>query len=221
MAVRSVSSRHRGGARVRSRGRLARSRWASCADGFRFKCDPALEISGQAWPHRSRELSPRRTAAHLVRVHRIGTSGWPGMGAIGIGRPQGVAGGLRRRARWACHARNARSDNDPAGHRALLAWARATDPDAFIGVEGSSSFEGAGRRGSSSRPGARSGTVSSPQLSRRERIRTRRPARATPADALAIARVTARESGLPPVRLADGSLELRSSWERARTRSSR
>jgi transposase len=98
------------------------------------------------------------------------------------------------------------SDNDPAGHRALLDWARASDPDGIIGVEGSSSF-GA--------PAARFLVAAGcairevpPQLSRRERIRTRRAGKSDPGDALAIARVTARESGLPPVRLTDGSLEL-------------
>ncbi len=96
-------------------------------------------------------------------------------------------------------------DNDPTGHRALLDWASAS-PEATIGVEGSSSF-GA--------PAARfliaAGRVVRevpPQLSRRERIRTRRPGKSDPTDALAIARVTAREHELPPVRLVDASLEI-------------
>jgi len=95
--------------------------------------------------------------------------------------------------------------NDPTGHRALLDWASASS-EATIGVEGSSSF-GA--------PAARfliaSGRVVRevpPQLSRRERIRTRRPGKSDPTDALAIARVTAREHELPPVRLVDASLEI-------------
>lgn len=96
-------------------------------------------------------------------------------------------------------------DNDPAGHRALLDWAAAS-PGAMIGVEGSSSF-GA--------PAARfliaAGRIVRevpPQLSRRERIRTRRPGKSDPTDALAIARVTAREHDLPPVRLVDASHEI-------------
>lgn len=97
-------------------------------------------------------------------------------------------------------------DNDPAGHRALLDWARMTAPQAVIGVEGSASF-GA--------PAARfliaaGQTVREvpPQLSRRERGRTRRAGKSDPADALAIARVTVREPELPPVRIADLSLEI-------------
>ncbi len=95
--------------------------------------------------------------------------------------------------------------NDPAGHRALFDWASAS-PEATIGVEGSSSF-GA--------PAARFLIAAGrlvrevpPQLSRRERIRTRRPGKSDPTDALAIARVTAREHELPPVRLVDASYEI-------------
>ncbi|MDQ3642880.1 MAG: IS110 family transposase, partial [Actinomycetota bacterium] len=97
-------------------------------------------------------------------------------------------------------------DNDPAGHRALFDWASAS-PQATIGIEGSASF-GA--------PAARfliaAGRVVRevpPQFSRRERSRTRRPGKSDPSDALAIARVTAREHDLPPVRLADASHEIR------------
>jgi transposase len=46
-------------------------------------------------------------------------------------------------------------------------------------------------------------------LSRVERLRTRRPGKSDPGDALAIARVTARESNLPPIRLPDRTTELR------------
>jgi transposase len=98
-------------------------------------------------------------------------------------------------------------DNDPAGHRALLDWAAQAGHDTVIGIEGSASF-GA--------PLARFLMASGltvrevpPQLSRRERIRTRRAGKSDPGDALAIARVAARESDLPPVRSADASLEVR------------
>jgi transposase len=47
-----------------------------------------------------------------------------------------------------------------------------------------------------------------PQLSHRERRRTRRAGKSDPGDALAIARVTLREADLPPVRLLDRSVEL-------------
>jgi len=48
-----------------------------------------------------------------------------------------------------------------------------------------------------------------PHLSRVERLRTRRPGKSDPGDALAIARVTAREKNLPPIRLPDRTTELR------------
>ena len=98
-------------------------------------------------------------------------------------------------------------DNDPAGHRAVLDWAAQVGHDTVIGIEGSASF-GA--------PLARFLMASGltvrevpPQLSRRERIRTRRAGKSDSGDALAIARVAARESDLPPVRSADASLEVR------------
>ncbi len=97
--------------------------------------------------------------------------------------------------------------NDPGGHAAFIAWARSTAPDATVGVEGSSSF-GA--------PLARSAQLAGlivrevpPHLSRAERRRTRRPGKSDPGDALAIARVTARETNLPPIRLPDRTSELR------------
>jgi transposase len=97
-------------------------------------------------------------------------------------------------------------DNDPAGHRALLDWASAADPDAVIGVEGSASFGASAARFLIT--AGRSVREVPPQLSRRERIRTRRAGKSDPGDALAIARVTLRESDLPPVRLADRSVDL-------------
>jgi len=96
--------------------------------------------------------------------------------------------------------------NDPAGHRALLDWARAADPDAVIGVEGSASF-GAPLARFLVAAGSLVREVP-PQLSRHERSRTRRAGKSDPGDALAIARVTLREPDLPPVRVADRSLEV-------------
>lgn len=95
--------------------------------------------------------------------------------------------------------------NDPAGHRALLEWA-SVSPGARIGIEGSSSF-GAPAARFLSGAGREVREVPS-QLSRRERVRTRRPGKSDPGDALAIARVTLREADLPPVRLVDASLEI-------------
>lgn len=95
--------------------------------------------------------------------------------------------------------------NNPAGHRALLDWASGS-PGATIGVEGSSSFGAPAARFLVA--AGRTVREVPPQLSRRERIRTRRAGKSDPTDALAIARVTARERSLPPVRLVDASHEL-------------
>jgi transposase len=97
--------------------------------------------------------------------------------------------------------------NDPAGHQALLEWVQATAPSARVGVEGSASF-GASAARFLVGAGLTVREVP-PQLSRRERLRTRRAGKSDPGDALAIARVTLREHELPPVRLTDRSLEVK------------
>jgi transposase len=96
--------------------------------------------------------------------------------------------------------------NDPHGHAELAAWADDCARDVRIGVEGSSSFGAPVARFLV----AHGSTVLEvpPQLSRRERGRTRRAGKSDPGDALAIARVTAREQDLPPVRLVDRSSEI-------------
>jgi transposase len=96
--------------------------------------------------------------------------------------------------------------NDPAGHRALLGWATKAQPEARIGVEGSASFGGVLARALVA--AGRTVHEVPPGLSHRERLRTRRAGKSDPGDALAIARVTAREADLPPVRLSDPSREL-------------
>ena len=98
-------------------------------------------------------------------------------------------------------------DNSPAGHLEFIAWARSTAPEAVIGVEGSSSF-GAPLARAVQSAGLCVCEVP-PHLSRFERRRTRRPGKSDPGDALAIARVTAREPNLPPIRLPDRTSELR------------
>ncbi len=95
--------------------------------------------------------------------------------------------------------------NDPAGHQAFLGWAGEAGP-VRIGIEGSASFGAAAARLLVS-AGCDVHEVP-PQLSHRERIRTRRAGKSDPADALAIARVTARETDLPPVRVNDASREI-------------
>jgi len=96
--------------------------------------------------------------------------------------------------------------NDRDGHQDLVAWAREVAPGALIGVEGSASYGAAAARFLL----AEGETVREvpPQLSRRERVRSRRAGKSDPGDALAIARVTARESDLPPVRVADRTREI-------------
>jgi len=97
--------------------------------------------------------------------------------------------------------------NDPKGHLAFIAWARSKAPEATIGIEGSSSY-GAPLARAAQQAGLCVREVP-PHLSRAERRRTRRPGKSDPGDALAIARVTAREANLPPIRLPDQTTELR------------
>lgn len=76
-----------------------------------------------------------------------------------------------------------------------------------MGLEGSASY-GAGAARFLIAEGEQVREVP-PRLSRRERIRTRRAGKSDPGDALAaIARVTAREVELPPVRVADRTREI-------------
>ena len=94
---------------------------------------------------------------------------------------------------------------DPEGLAELAAWAADLRPER-IGVEGSSSY-GAPVARILAQAGHEVREVP-PQLSRRERGRTRRPGKSDPGDALAIARVTLREADLPPVRLGGRTDEL-------------
>jgi transposase len=96
--------------------------------------------------------------------------------------------------------------NDPAGHRALLDWGVELGPAATIGIEGSAGFGAAAARFLLA--AGRTVREVPPQLSHRERLRTRRAGKSDPGDALAIARVTAREVDLPPVRAADATREI-------------
>ncbi len=97
-------------------------------------------------------------------------------------------------------------DNDPAGFAALLAWLDELGGVERIGLEGSAGYGAAAARYLLA-AGAAAVEVP-PGLSHRERLRTRRPGKSDPGDALAIARVTGREADLPPVRLPDASREL-------------
>ena len=96
--------------------------------------------------------------------------------------------------------------NTAAGHRSLEAWAAAVVPGARIGVEGSSVY-GAALARFLVAAGVDVREVP-PHLSRRERTRTRRAGKSDAGDALAIARVAAREADLPPVRVDDRSHDI-------------
>jgi transposase len=93
--------------------------------------------------------------------------------------------------------------NDPAGHAALRAWTLAVAPAARVGIEGSAGYGAALARVLVAH--GRPVREVPPQLSHRERLRIRRAGKSDPGDALAIARVTAREADLPPVRTADAT----------------
>lgn len=97
--------------------------------------------------------------------------------------------------------------NEPAGFTALLGWLGSIDGLERVGLEGSAGFGAAAARFLLS-AGIPAVEVP-PQLSHRERIRTRRAGKSDPGDALAIARVALREAELPPVRTADASRELK------------
>lgn len=97
--------------------------------------------------------------------------------------------------------------NDTAAHEALWAWVRTVAPEAMIGIEGSSRFGAAVARFLLAQ-GELVREVP-PQLTYRERGRTRLPGKSDPGDALAIARVAARERSLPPVRLSDRTVDIR------------
>jgi transposase len=97
--------------------------------------------------------------------------------------------------------------NEPAGFEALLGWLRGLGGLARIGLEGSAGYGSAAARFLLA-AGLPAVEVP-PQLSHRERSRTRRAGKSDPGDALAIARVVLREVDLPPVRTADASRELK------------
>ncbi|HLA16809.1 MAG TPA: transposase, partial [Candidatus Limnocylindrales bacterium] len=77
--------------------------------------------------------------------------------------------------------------NDPAGHERLGRWAGEVAPGARLGFEGSSTYGAAAAR-TLDHAGFEVCEVP-PQLSRRERLRTRRAGKSDSGDALAIARV--------------------------------
>jgi transposase len=97
--------------------------------------------------------------------------------------------------------------NEPTGFAALLTWLGELGDIGRIGLEGSAGYGAAAARFLLS-AGLPAVEVP-PQLSHRERIRTRRAGKSDPGDALAIARVVLREASLPPVRTADASRELK------------
>jgi transposase len=90
--------------------------------------------------------------------------------------------------------------NTPAGHRQLAAWLDRHGPAVRVGVEGGANL-GAGLARFLADCGLDVREVPC-ALTVRERRRLRRPGKSDPTDALAIARICAREHDLPPARQA-------------------
>jgi transposase len=103
--------------------------------------------------------------------------------------------------------RSAVFENSPAGHRELLAWARLTGTLERFGIEGSANL-GAGLARLLMAEGEIVCEVPC-EMTVRERRRLRRPGKSDPTDALAIARVAAREDTLPPARRAGWAEDLK------------
>jgi transposase len=97
--------------------------------------------------------------------------------------------------------------NDPQGHLRARRWADQLGAERRFGIEGSGSF---GAALAQTLLAAGEHVVEVPAtLTDRERRHLRRRGTSDPADALAIARVTIREHGLPSVRLHDRLEDLR------------
>jgi transposase len=88
-------------------------------------------------------------------------------------------------------------ENSPAGHTKLLRWAQGIGDVQRVGVECSGTYGAAFGRLLVEHDVAAFEVPT--KLSVRERRHLRRPGKSDPGDALAIARVTAREKALPPL----------------------
>ncbi|GAB4255237.1 MAG: IS110 family transposase [Thermoleophilia bacterium] len=89
--------------------------------------------------------------------------------------------------------------NDPIGHLACLTWLKGLPGPRRVGVEGSAHLGAAFSR-TLDQQGEQVYEVPAVRTNR-ERRRTNRPGKSDAKDALAIARVVAREEGLPPAHL--------------------
>jgi transposase len=97
--------------------------------------------------------------------------------------------------------------NTPQGHRRLVAWLQAQPGVVRVGIEGAGGY---GRAAAIHLVQAGLVVVEvTPSLTVRERRRLRQRGKADPTDALAIARVTAREQDLPAIRGQDLAEDLR------------
>jgi transposase len=97
--------------------------------------------------------------------------------------------------------------NDPDGHEALLDWLRRRGGVERVGIEGAGGY---GRAVALFLLRAGISVVEVPaSLTSRERRRLRRAGKSDPADALAVARITARETDLPPVRAEGACADLK------------
>ncbi|MBC7106329.1 MAG: transposase, partial [Firmicutes bacterium] len=95
--------------------------------------------------------------------------------------------------------------NDPVGHVACLAWLEALPGLYRVGVEGSAHLGAAFSR-TLGEQGEQVYEVPAARTNR-ERRRTGRPGKSDPGDARAIARVVAREEGLPPAQVTSENME--------------
>jgi transposase len=87
--------------------------------------------------------------------------------------------------------------NTPAGHGQLVQWLMTRGPVERLGIEGAGGY---GRAVALTLLAADIPVVEVPPvLTMRERRRCRAPGKSDPADAVAIARITAPEDDLPPV----------------------
>jgi transposase len=97
--------------------------------------------------------------------------------------------------------------NTPAGHQRLAGWLDQHGPVARVGIEGGANL-GAGLARFLHDRGVEVREVPC-ALTVRERRRLRRPGKSDPTDALAIARICARDTDLPPARQAGRAEDLK------------
>src|ERR1035437_7330649 len=122
---------------VRPRRRVARHYEAGRAHGCMSKCPRLRGRAGRTWLYRS--VSPLTHCCPSDPRSSFLVNGGQTMTAIGVDTHKATlaACAIDELGRV---VGGATFGNDPAGHLAFIAWARSIEPEATIGVEGSSSF---------------------------------------------------------------------------------